>query len=173
MSPTDTTDATMPADRMMAPHPTTAQHLVIEQTKVESQTLEYVTQALEVALAWFIDGNDVSRKLSTVRFLTESYQRHIERLFALEELDGYMDSVALLNPELTLRVADLKAEHEQFREAIRTALLQLDHAPTTDPKNFNAICTELGTVINQVLKHIRQENDLLVESVQQDTGGEG
>jgi hemerythrin-like domain-containing protein len=169
----NSTDATMPADRMTAPHRTTAQHLVIEQTKVESQTLEYVTQALEVALAWVVDGNDVSRKLSTVRFLTESYQRHVERLFALEELDGYMDSVALLNPELTLRVADLKAEHERFREAIRKALLRLDQAPPTDPTNFSAICAELRTVINQVLQHIRQENELLVESVQQDTGGEG
>jgi Hemerythrin HHE cation binding domain len=170
MSPINTM---VPADRLVAPHLSTGQHLVIQQTKVESQALEHVTQALEVAIAWVVDGDDISRKLSSVRFLTESYQRHFERLFALEEVDGYMESIAQLNPELASQVDGLKEEHEQFRDAIRKTVLRLDQASPVNPANFSVICEKLRTVINQIMQHIHQENELLVESVQQDTGGEG
>jgi hypothetical protein len=64
------------------------EELLLEQTKVESQVLEHVTRALESALGWVVLGKDFSRKLSSVRFGTELYQRHLERLFALEEIDA-------------------------------------------------------------------------------------
>ena len=65
-----------------------------------------------------------AQKLSSVRFFTELYQRHLERLFALEEIDGYMESVSRLNPELTDQVDDLKREHEQFRAAVRKMVVR-------------------------------------------------
>ena len=37
-------------------------------------------EGLNTALAWKIQENDFARKLSTVRFLTQSFQRHLERL---------------------------------------------------------------------------------------------
>jgi iron-sulfur cluster repair protein YtfE (RIC family) len=160
------------------PHASTSslsvkQALVIQQTKVESQALEHITQAVEVALAWVVEGDDVSRKLSSVRFFTEMYQRHLERLFALEEVDGYMDDVTELSPELTNQVDQLKPEHEQFRVAIRKIVLRLDRTPPVDCASFNAVCEKLRQVIKQVLEHTRRENELFVESIQQDTGGSG
>ena len=50
-------------------------------------------------LGWTVDRDGFTRKLSSVRFFTELYHRHLERLFALEEVDGYMVSVARLNPD--------------------------------------------------------------------------
>jgi hemerythrin-like domain-containing protein len=160
------------------PHASTSalsikQALLIQQTKVESQALEHITQAVEVALAWVVEGDDVSRKLSSVRFFTEMYQRHLERLFALEEVDGYMDDVTELSPELTNQVDQLKPEHEQFRVAIRKLVLRLDRTPPVDCASFNAVCEKLRLVIKQVLEHTRRENELFVESIQQDTGGSG
>ena len=101
------------------------------------------------------------------------YQRHLERLFALEEVDGYMDDVTESSPELTNQVDQLKPEHEQFRVAIRELVLQLDRTPPVDCASFNAICEKFRQVITQVLEHTRRENGLLVESIQQDTGGSG
>jgi hemerythrin-like domain-containing protein len=149
------------------------QALVIQQTKVESQALEHITQAVEVALAWVVEGDDVSRKLSSVRFFAEMYQRHLERLFALEEVDGYMDDVTELSPELTNQVDQLKPEHEQFRVAIRKIVLRLDRTPPVDRASFNAVCEKLRQVIKQVLEHTRRESELFVESIQRDTGGSG
>ena len=76
------------------------QELLIQQTKVESQALEHITRALEVMIGWAVDGDGYGRKLSSVRFFTVQYQQHLERLFALEEIDGYMESVSRFNPEL-------------------------------------------------------------------------
>ena len=112
------------------------------------------------------------RKLSSVRFFTELYQRHLERLFALEEIDGYMESVSRLNPELTDQVDNLKREHEQFRAAVRKIVVRIDLASPTKLAEFDATCEELRNTINQVLEHLRREQELLVESFHRDTGGE-
>ena len=140
------------------------QELLIQQTKVESQALEHVTRALEVMIGWDVAGDGYGRKLSSVRFFTELYQRHLERLFALEEIDGYMESISRLKPELTGQVTDLKREHEQLRAAIRKTVVRIDLASPTQLAAFDATCVELRNTINQVLEHLRRESELLVES---------
>ena len=149
------------------------QELLIGQTKLESQALEHVTRALEVMLGWTVEGDGYARKLSSVRFFTELYQRHLERLFALEEVDGYMESVARQTPELAGQVDRLKAEHEQFRTALRKSMVRIDLASPLHLNEFDATCQELRTTVNAVLEHLRLESDLLVESFNRDTGGEG
>jgi hypothetical protein len=147
--------------------------LIAQQTQVENEALGHVARALEVATAWVVEGDDVSRKLSSVRFATELYQRQIERLFALEELDGYMEQVCRLHPEWTQQVEDLKEEHEQFRTVVRKLVLRLDRASPTDLANLEAICEGLRNVIRRILEHGHRENTLLVESLMRDTGGQG
>ena len=146
--------------------------LLIQQTKRESQALEHVTRALEVMVGWAVDGDGFSRKLSSVRFFTELYQRHLERLFALEEIDGYMESVSRLHPELTGQVDNLKQEHERFRAAVRKIVVRIDLASPANLPEFDATCDELRKTINQVLEHLRREQELLVETFNRDTGGE-
>ncbi len=149
------------------------QELLIQQIKVESQALEHVTRALEATLLWSINGAGFSRKLSSVRFLTDSYQRHVERLFALEEIDGFMESISRLNPELASQVDELRIEHERFRAAIRESVVRIDLASSNQLAEFDATCEQLRITINQVLEHLRREDDLLMESFQRDTGGQG
>lgn len=149
------------------------QELLIQQTKVESQALEHVTRALEVMLGWNVNGDDFSRKLSSVRFFTELYQRHLERLFALEEVDGYMEFISRDHPELANRLEQLKEEHQQFRAAVRKSVVRIDLASPVQLAEFDATCKQLRKTINQVLEHLRRESDLLVESFNRDTGGEG
>ena len=148
------------------------QELLIQQTKLESQALEHVTRALEVMLGWAVDDGGYARKLSSVRFFTELYQRHLERLFALEEIDGYMESISRFNPELTSQIDDLKRDHEQVRAAVRKIVVRLDLASPANLAEFDATCFEVRATINQVLEHLRREQDLLVEAFQRDTGGE-
>jgi hypothetical protein len=147
--------------------------LIAQQTQMETEALGHVTRALEVAVAWIVEGDDLSRKLSSVRFTTELFQRQIERLFALEELDGYMESVCRLHPEWTNQVEALKREHEQFRAIVRKLVLLLDRASPTDLAKLDAICEELQDVIQRVREHSHHETELVVESLMRDTGGEG
>src|ERR1043165_1068254 len=140
------------------------QELLIEQTKVESQALEHITRALEVMIGWAVDDAGYGRKLSSVRFFTVLYQQHLERLFALEEIDGYMDSISRFNPELESHIDDLKQDHEQLRTAVRRIVVRLDLSSPTNLPEFDATCFEVRTTINQVLEHLRLERDLLVEA---------
>jgi hypothetical protein len=108
-----------------------------------------------------------------VRFFTDLYQRHLERLFALEEIDGYMESVSRLHTELANQVDKLEQEHEQFRAAVRKSVVRIDLASPTQLAEFEATCRQLRNTINQVLEHLRRESELLVESLYKETGGEG
>lgn len=146
--------------------------LIAQQTQTESEALAHVARALKVAIAWVVQGNDLSRKLSSVRFATELFYRQIERLFALEELDGYMGEVCQLRPECLNRVKELKCEHEQFRIVTRKLVLQLDRASPTDRAELDAICQALDDVAHRVLEHNRREGELIVETFLRDTGGE-
>jgi hypothetical protein len=147
--------------------------LIIQQTKVESQALEHVTRALEVMLGWKVEGDGFSRKLSSVRFFAELYQRHLERLFALEEIGGYMENVTRLNPELANQVERLEREHNRIRAAVRRSVVRIDLASTHKAAEFEKTCEKLRATVNQVLEHLRRERELLVESFNRDTGGEG
>jgi hypothetical protein len=149
------------------------QELLIQQTKVEGQALEHITLALEVMIGWAAGGGGYARKLSSVRFFTVLYQQHLERLFALEEIDGYMDSISKFNPALASQVKDLKKDHEQLRAAVRRIVVRLDLASPTNLPEFDATCFKVRTTINQVLEHLRREQDLLVETFNRDPGGEG
>ena len=148
------------------------QELLIQQTKVESQALEHITRALEVMIGWEVDGGGYGRKLSSVRFFTVQYQQHLERLFALEEVDGYMESVSRFNPELAREIDDLKRDHEQLRAAVRRIVVRLDLTSATNLAEFDATCFEVRATINKVLEHLRREQDLLVEAFNRDSGGE-
>ena len=148
------------------------QELLIQQTKVESQALEHITRALEVMIGWAVDGGGYGRKLSSVRFFAVQYQQHLERLFALEEIDGYMESVSRLNPELSSQIDNLKRDHDQLRAAVRKIVVRLDLASPTNLPEFDATCFEVRRTINEILEHLRCEQELLVEAFQRDTGGE-
>lgn len=147
--------------------------LIAEQTKMETEALSHVARALEVALEWVVEGDDLSRKLSSVRFAAELYQRIIERLFALEELDGYMKMICRLHPERTEQVEKMKQEHQQFRTVVRKLILRLDRASPTDRAKLDATCNELKIVIQQILEHNQRETEMFVESLLRDTGGQG
>jgi hypothetical protein len=148
------------------------QEFIIAQTKAESRALEHVTRALEIMLGWSVVGDGYSRKLSSVRFFTELYQRHLERLFALEEVDGFMENIVRLKPERASQVDALKKQHEEFRAAVRKSLVQIDLASPQHLAEFDETCGQLRRTINKVLDHLREESDLLVQTFTQDTGGE-
>jgi hypothetical protein len=58
---------------------------IAQQISIEHGMLKHITDALRLALGWQMEGDDLSRKLSTVRFISQSLQRHLEHLMALEE----------------------------------------------------------------------------------------
>jgi hemerythrin-like domain-containing protein len=145
---------------------------IFEQAELEIQALAQVGDALRAALAWQVQGAHLQRKLSTVRFLTQSYQRYLERLFAVEEHDGYMDVALQSSPQLESKIKKLQQDHDQLRQQIRRLSTQLDHLAPKEEAAFETLGDSLTHLIDDVDKHHAREIGVVQEAFTQDVGGE-
>jgi hemerythrin-like domain-containing protein len=148
------------------------QKAAIEQAVIEHEALRHIIGALRTVLDWKPSGNDVSRKLSSLRFIIQSFQRHLERLMALKEQDGYMTGVLAEKPNLAEQVDALLADHDHFQESMHRLILQLEHISATDKAKFDAVCLDLEELLVKLDDHHRREADLMQEAFLRDVGGD-
>jgi hypothetical protein len=142
------------------------------QALVEHETLQHVVAALEITLDWQVAERDLATKISSVRFMAESFQRHLERLMSLEETGGYMESATEQQPHLWNQTVALRAEHEGFRKVFRQLMPSLRRVEPDDETHFDNLCHELRDLIRQVQEHGRAETALLQEAFLLEVGGE-
>jgi len=145
---------------------------ISDQVLVEHEMLMHVTNALRTILDWKARDYDLSRQLSSLRFTCGSFQRHLERLMALEEHDGYMDVVIKSHPEFAKEVDLLRKEHDDFRRTLNRTVHRLERVSPDDRPMFSAVCEELLALLEKVDKHSAKETDLLQEAFLRDEGGE-
>jgi hypothetical protein len=145
---------------------------VAQQMQVEHGLLQHLIQGLREAAAWPVPGPDDSRKLSTLRFVAQSFQRHLERLLALEEDDGYLGLARACAPRLVRAADTLRAEHERFRAEAGRLVQRLDRLPGTDAA-LAPVCADLLALLGRVESHSEREMALVHEAFGQDEGGEG
>jgi hemerythrin-like domain-containing protein len=143
------------------------------QVMVEHETLKHLTNALHSILDWRVSGDDFTRKLSSLRFCAESFQRHLARLFALEEYEGYMDVVLEERPNLANEIEALRTEHDQFRRTLHRMVSRLDRLSSQEREVFDGLCSQLRELLKRLDEHHRKETALLQEALLQDEGGPG
>jgi hypothetical protein len=146
---------------------------IARQTEVEQELLGHIIKVLRTAAGWEVPGPDASRKLSTLRFVTQSFQRHLEHLLTLEEYDGYMDLVLRLAPWMGRATDALKAEHDLFRAQARQLVARLERLPATDLGALDKVCDEMLALLEKVEVHNSKEIALFQEALARDEGGEG
>jgi hypothetical protein len=141
-----------------------------EQIRVENGMLKNLMEGLRATLAWKVQGTEDSRKLSTLRFIAHSFQRHMERLMTLEECDGYMDSVLERNPGLRRKVDALRNEHDIFRKGIREIIQDMEHVSPSDGASFLGSCDDLGALLKKLDEHDEKEVDVFQEAFEREEG---
>jgi hypothetical protein len=146
---------------------------VAQQTLVEHELLGYLVEGLRATLAWQVQGDDFTRKLSTLRFMAQCFQRHLERMMTLEECDGYMGLAEATSPWLVRKVDALRGEHSRLREAARRLVHGFEHALPTDQGEFANLCEAVAALLLQIEEHTQQEVALVQEAFTQNGGGEG
>jgi Hemerythrin HHE cation binding domain len=144
-----------------------------QQTLVENGMLMLILEGLRNTLAWKVQDMGFARKLSTLRFITQSLQRHLERVLALEEYGGYMDFVVHESPRLTKLVESLKQDHEQLRKDTRQIVQQFENVSPADGGLFAQTCDGLGSLLTRLAAHNKKEATLMQEAFTRDEGGEG
>jgi len=140
---------------------------------MEHQILEHVKQAMRVTLDWQAPVVSVPRKLSSLQFTIKSFQRHLERVMAIEEEGGYMVVVADAKPYMQERIDRLASEHDRFRMQICEITPLLEEVNEWDEDRFHEICNEIRELLNAIDRHDASEIDLLQETLLMDVGGEG
>ena len=148
-------------------------HNITQQIEVEHQMLAQLMEGLRITTGWQVQGTDASRKLSTLRFVVASFQRHLDRLLTLEEDGGYMDLVGTAYLRLGRVTTALQAEHDLFRTEVRRIAGRLEALSSTDVVDLGSACEALLLLVRQIEKHNRKEIDLLQESLGSESGGEG
>jgi hypothetical protein len=148
-------------------------HEITKQTRVEHELLDHLMHGLRSTAAWRVQEPDASRKLSTLRFIAQSFQRHLEHLLTLEEYDGYMGLLRSAVPRLAKTTDALRQEHDQFRSESRWIVQQLERLPTTDLPALGHVCDDLLALVGRIEEHNRKEIALIQETLGRDEGGEG
>jgi len=146
-------------------------HEVAQQMQVEHGLLQHLIQGLRATAAWPVPGSDASRKLSSLRFHAGSFQRHLERLLALEECDGYMGLVRATSPRLSRAADVLRVEHEHFRSEARQIAQRLERLPGSDREALEGVCADLLALLAQIESHSEKEMALVHQAFRQDEGG--
>lgn len=147
--------------------------VVARQTQVEHEMLKHVMEGLRITVSWQVEGTDATRKLSTLRFMLQSFQRHLERLLGLEEHEGYMDLVLDTDPRLARATELLRTEHQTFRTEAHRLVQQLERMQDTDLDGLSEVCSNLLVLLRKIDSHSGKEIALLQEAFARDRGGEG
>lgn len=140
---------------------------------VEHKILEHVKAALRLTLDWNVPTVGLSRKLSSVRFTFQSFERHLRRLMELEESGGYMNIVGEHKPNLQEQAEALLEDHEYFRSTLEAVLPVIEALGDDDQQPFQDVCEQIAALLDRVDAHDRQEIELLQEALLSDEGGEG
>jgi hypothetical protein len=143
------------------------------QFTVENQVLDHVKAALRKTLASDEDRMGLERKVSTVKFVTESLVRHLIRLLDLEDETEAADPIEESKPHLSDKAAALKFEHGQFRAILREMSDQVAGISPDNEPHFDAFCGELLAFLDRLDQHEARELSILQELHNSEEGGEG
>lgn len=146
---------------------------IAQQAAIEHEMLKHIASALRATMQWKLSGDDVSRKLGSMRFISQSFQRHLEHVMALEEFDGYMNVVIDSYPQLTERTEKLRCDHDRFRETLDRVNYRLEHVLPADLAAFEETCSAINSLLDEINDHNQRETALIQEAFLDDVGGEG
>jgi hypothetical protein len=146
---------------------------IARQADVELAILLGIEQSLRVALQWMTRGRGNSHKLSTLRFHTWSFERHLTRIQVLADHGGYMHLITDANPHLAGEVNTLRNGREELHSNLKRIIVRLERIARDDAGGFGKICAELERFLDDLRAHGQKERELLQHSFAQEQGGSG
>jgi hypothetical protein len=144
----------------------------LRQGLAEHDLIEHVKHALRLAINWDADEVGLNRKITSVRFCTESLARHMQLIMEIEEQDGEQDDVADMRPSLFEAATLLRHEHESLRAQLSESVALVSRQTPDDPAAFAACCQELECLLSRLDRHEAGERKLLFDMYCEDDGGE-
>lgn len=146
---------------------------ISEQFQIEHRLINNTVASLRTALDWKAGEQGAARKLSTIRFAVDIFHRHLERLMAIHEHDGYMSHITNSHAERVPAVKALKLEHDQLRNEVGRIVTGLDRLAPHDVGLAERIYDSLQALLDTYHDHSQKEMQLVQDVLLRDMGGEG
>lgn len=146
---------------------------IAKQVEVELALLANIEKSLCIALDWKTEDGRNVRKLSTLRFVARSFERHLAHLRVLSDYGGYMHLVTDRKPQLVAAAQRLKESRSALQMALERINVRLEHLSPSDTPAVDDICADLERYLGELDQHRRQELELFQHSFTQEQGGSG
>ncbi|MGH7138882.1 MAG: hypothetical protein ACREHD_24310 [Pirellulales bacterium] len=136
-----------------------------QQALFEHELLAHIAEALRTTIDWAVRTQDCSSRLPSLRFIANSFHRHLEHILELEEREGYLPATgSRRHVDLHDQINSLRREHDDFRVRLRIAVDRLERLSATDYLTVGEVCTGLLVLLDEINDHNRREM-LLIEEV--------
>jgi iron-sulfur cluster repair protein YtfE (RIC family) len=127
---------------------------------MEQQALANFTSELRGTLGWIHPSPDLSRRVQSLLFVAQAFQRHLKHLMTLEEED-YKSLVSESAPSLSPLIEELQNEHRQIQKRLRQIMTRLRRIPPNDCETFAKISDDFTAVLEDLDRHNAKELALL------------
>ena len=146
---------------------------IAKQFQVEIALLENIEKAIRFTLDWDSGNHETVRKLSTLRFATQTFERHLARVRALSEHGGYMHLITDKKPRLANEVMELKRARDGLQEQFECLIVALEHVSSGDLTRLGKIYTDYRSFLEALDMHGQNERELFHRACFEELGGQG
>lgn len=145
-----------------------------ERIRIESQILGFVREALLVAMHAPIDPDSAEQWCERSRFLTESFRRHVERLFRIKwEVDDRPLVLEAERPAVVDDLADIEAQQRQLLAELNLLTGEAHDLSPDNPSNLHAFRQRMIGFMERFDDLSTLESKIWMDTFQIDIGGEG
>ena len=124
-----------------------------EQARVEFAILLGTEEALRAAFNWFVQPGLLIHKISTLRFLANSFGHHLTRIIAIADHGSSLHRDSEPDPYMISNIQDLRFVLHSFRSEVENAVVRLDFLSPSDKVEFAKICAEFEVVLDDFRFH--------------------
>ncbi|GMU35423.1 MAG: hypothetical protein AMXMBFR20_32950 [Planctomycetia bacterium] len=146
---------------------------IAKQFHVEIALLVNIEKAIRFTLDWDSGNHETVRKLSTLRFATQTFERHLARVRALSEHGGYMHLITDKKPRLANEVMELKSVRDELQDQFERLIVALEHLSAGNPARLEEICSDYRSFLEALDLHGQNERELFHRACFEELGGSG
>ncbi|HEX5442860.1 MAG TPA: hypothetical protein VFW87_03480 [Pirellulales bacterium] len=133
-----------------------------QQALFEHELLAHIAGALRTTIDWTLRTQDASSRLPSLRFIAQSFVRHLDHILDLEERDGYMPGVdSRRHADLRQRVWQLRRDHDYFRAELAASVERLESAASSDYLTIGEVCHAMLALLDGINEHNQHELEII------------
>jgi hypothetical protein len=149
-------------------------HTLAERIRIESQILAFVREAMIVALDAPITVNVAQQWTERCRFLIDSFERHVSRLFRIKwEVDDQFLIASSENPGLIDDLVQLETDERQLSQELRDLCFEARNLAFDNVANLHAFRQRALGFLERFDEIRLRECKIWLDAYEIEIGGEG